>query len=662
MSPQLRGIGFKGPRQQQGAIGLMAALTLGMVLMFMLLVVDSGRLYLEQRKLQRVADMAALEVVSRGGNCKLGTAKDYSEESAKRNSFTSAGVQSITPTCGTLTTNEKKIRVFQPSIDNSGDVIQVVAKTTVPTSVAGGFWNAFSKGTFEFNTKLQATAVGAKSGSPLAQLTIRNKTLVLSDSKSKVLSSLFKGLLGGSVDISILGWDGIANTNINLLSFLDRLKLDLDLKVGGYDEVLSSKISIGQLIDSTIHILDPSNTLSTTAKITTLKEIKANAGATKVILGDLLKVQGSNASSALNIDMNLLDLISGYIQLASKNQAIVASFPIDLSLTKITATVQVIQPPQLSAIGNPALAVKETKDGEHRIYVRTAQVRTLVSVELPVLKNVQALVDAVTALGSSLVNTLKKLLNLDIVGALGCALGAKCTSPSLLLLSDKIDIYIDAPSAESYVTAYSCSSESSKTLTATTDTSIVDIKLGTIDKNQIFPSSSTTPLSITVKPLSVIDIGLITCSKPVLSEQKCDPRVPLVGGGIGISLDTSVGSNLKQPHTFGPDKLLGISLPPLYYQYSTNGIVKSLSNTLDGINVHIYQPLQGNVLGTLIGALDGLLSTVKPLLLETINKVLSPVLDRIIDTLLLGLGVDLNQVDVGANLSCNQGGRAQLVL
>ena len=662
MSPQLRGMGFNGPRQQHGAIGLMAAVTLGMVLLFMLLVVDSGRLYLEQRKLQRVADMAALEVVSRGGNCKLGTAKDYSEESAKRNSFTSAGVQSITPTCGTLTTNEKKIRVFQPSIDNSGDVIQVVAKTTVPTSVAGGFWNAFSKGTFEFNTKLQATAVGAKSGSPLAQLTIRNKTLVLSDSKSKILSSLFKGLLGGSVDISILGWDGIANTNINLLSFLDRLKLDLDLKVGGYDEVLSSKISIGQLIDSTIHILDPSNTLSTTAKITTLKEIKANAGATKVILGDLLKVQGSNASSALNIDMNLLDLISGYIQLASKNQAIVASFPIDLSLTKITATVQVIQPPQLSAIGNPALAVKETKDGEHRIYVRTAQVRTLVSVELPVLKNVQALVDAVTALGSSLVNTLKKLLNLDIVGALGCALGAKCTSPSLLLLSDKIDIYIDAPSAESYVTAYSCSSESSKTLTATTDTSIVDIKLGTIDKNQIFPSSSTTPLSITVKPLSVIDIGLITCSKPVLSEQKCDPRVPLVGGGIGISLDTSVGSNLKQPHTFGPDKLLGISLPPLYYQYSTNGIVKSLSNTLDGINVHIYQPLQGNVLGTLIGALDGLLSTVKPLLLETINKVLSPVLDRIIDTLLLGLGVDLNQVDVGANLSCNQGGRAQLVL
>lgn len=66
MSPQLRGMGFTGPQQQRGAIGLMAAVTLGMVLLFMLLVIDSGRLYLEQRKLQRVADMAALEVVSRG--------------------------------------------------------------------------------------------------------------------------------------------------------------------------------------------------------------------------------------------------------------------------------------------------------------------------------------------------------------------------------------------------------------------------------------------------------------------------------------------------------------------------------------------------------------------------------------------------------------------
>jgi len=45
----------------------MAALTLGLALLFMLLTVDSGRLYLEQRKLQRIADMAALEAAEHGG-------------------------------------------------------------------------------------------------------------------------------------------------------------------------------------------------------------------------------------------------------------------------------------------------------------------------------------------------------------------------------------------------------------------------------------------------------------------------------------------------------------------------------------------------------------------------------------------------------------------
>lgn len=67
----------------------------------------------------------------------------------------------------------------------------------------------------------------------MAQLTIRNKTLVLDDRKSKILSSLFGGLLGGSLNIDLLGSEGIVNTKINLLSYLDQLKLDLDPSVGG---------------------------------------------------------------------------------------------------------------------------------------------------------------------------------------------------------------------------------------------------------------------------------------------------------------------------------------------------------------------------------------------------------------------------------------------
>ena len=52
MSP---GSGRSSRTRQRGAIGLVAAITLGLAALMMLVVVDSGRLYLEQRKLQRVA-------------------------------------------------------------------------------------------------------------------------------------------------------------------------------------------------------------------------------------------------------------------------------------------------------------------------------------------------------------------------------------------------------------------------------------------------------------------------------------------------------------------------------------------------------------------------------------------------------------------------------
>ena len=55
--------------RQRGAIGLMAVTTLALALLFMLVVVDSGRLYLEQRKLQRIADMAALEAAGQSAVC-----------------------------------------------------------------------------------------------------------------------------------------------------------------------------------------------------------------------------------------------------------------------------------------------------------------------------------------------------------------------------------------------------------------------------------------------------------------------------------------------------------------------------------------------------------------------------------------------------------------
>lgn len=265
MSPHLRGARFKGPQPQRGAIGLMAAIVLGMALLFMLLVVDSGRLYLEQRQLQRVADLAVLEAVGRGGSCTSGTATTFANESASRNGFP----QPVSVTCGTLNTIDG-LRTFVA--DNSkSDAIRVIATTAVPTSVAVGLWRLFSVAGVDLNKNLTASAVGAIGGQPLAMLSIRTALGTIDSSKSTLLNGVLGGLLGGKLDLTLVSWNGLATTNINLLSYLDQLAIDLNLTAGNYNQLLDTTVSATQLINAAVNVLEKGGPAASVA-LNALKE------------------------------------------------------------------------------------------------------------------------------------------------------------------------------------------------------------------------------------------------------------------------------------------------------------------------------------------------------------------------------------------------------
>jgi uncharacterized membrane protein len=117
----------------------MAAGTLALALGFMLLVIDSGRLYLEQRKLQRVADTAALEAVTRDGNCLSGaSATAYATQSATRNGFTVNADNTLTVSCGTVQIGADHLRAFSADPKKSA-AVQVIATRTVATSFRGRY-------------------------------------------------------------------------------------------------------------------------------------------------------------------------------------------------------------------------------------------------------------------------------------------------------------------------------------------------------------------------------------------------------------------------------------------------------------------------------------------------------------------------------------------
>lgn len=648
MSPQLRGIGFNGPRQQRGAIGLMAAVTLGMVLLFMLLVVDSGRLYLEQRKLQRVADMAVLEAVSLGGTCGATppSAQSLAETNAKRNNFNPGGVQQLAVTCGTLKTDSAtQVRVFTASSSQS-DAIRVIATTTVPTSVAGGLWSLIN-GKFETKTNLTASAVGASPGPTLAQISIRTTLASVDTSQSPLLNNLFTGLLGGNVSISAVGWDGLVKADINLLQYMNQLAINLGVDAGNYTQLLKTNATVTQLIKAaaTVATLNGA-TLDVQTALANLQVAAIKDTPLKV--GDLLQLQTGTPSAGLDTNLNLFSLIQAAIQIANKNNAVAISLPVNvLGLAKVTTTVKVIEPPQFSAIGNPAA---------DRIYVRTAQIRSLIAIELPVLNTVSTLINKVTDLLSGLSGILQGLL--CGLGLCGTTFDFKILPPQLIL-----SISLDAGGADALVTGYTCPSGSSgsKSLTVQANTSIANLNIGSIDASKAFSSSG----PVTVTPFPIVNITSKTCGLLTGCTVK-----DYGGGGIALmamlpiaktpsTLIYSAATNTVPPN---------LKLPPMPKNANpTTDVVASLKSTLSHVPIQLYAPVDGT--GILSALATGLTSAVNATLLAVVNiasglitGVLSPLIDPVINNLLSLLGINLMVTEVDANLSCNQGGRAQLVM
>lgn len=612
-----------GPARQRGAIGLMGALTLGIALLFLLLVVDSGRLYLEKRKLQRVADTAALEAVSRGGKCSgpNNNAAQLATQSALRNNFSVDANRILVVACGTLSTGADFMRVFNAD-PAKADAIRVVATHRVATSIAHALLSLFSAQPINLTTLLSATAVAAAPAPPVASLTVRSTLLTVDSTQSAALNGLIGGLLGGKLQIDALGWKGLLNTDISLLSYLDALAVRLNVSAGNYEQLLKTDATLGQLIQAAIDVLKLGGD-AVKVVINNLESIKLIAPGTQILhLGDLIKVQNGTDKSALDVNLQLFNLIQGFVQLSNKASAVAVELPVDvLGLLNITVKTRVIEPAQISAIGNPQLIDTQP------ISVRTAQVRTWISVKLPVIDGLNKVIDVVT-------------------GLVGLLLGSSL-DPNV---GTHIDIALEAASGSSYVTGFRCNGPADKSLSVSGTTSAVRLMVGQIDPVDLF--SSTQALKVDDFPL--LDLGVKACSKGV-----CDPRQPYAVGGLSLRVDSSVAKTTRAHVYVAPPE---VRQPPSYFSFSANNVVGSLSNTLKGIQLVSHTPALSGLLGLVLGLVVDVLTGVLNLLSGVISGLLSPLLDPLVNNLLAGLGIDLAKVEIGANLSCNPGGRAALVI
>lgn len=60
--------------------------------------------------------------------------------------------------------------------------------------------------------------------------------------------------LGGSINANLVSWQGLVDTKINLLSYLNQL-ISLNANIANYDDLLKTDLHATQLLDAAINVL-----------------------------------------------------------------------------------------------------------------------------------------------------------------------------------------------------------------------------------------------------------------------------------------------------------------------------------------------------------------------------------------------------------------------
>lgn len=349
--------------RQRGAIGIFGVVTLMLAVLFTALVVDSGRLWMQQRHLQTIADIASIQG-ARQLTCNV-TAADVlpqAQAAAVANGYD-----------GNLADSPNVVEMVDITTDASGvrqytaggsEAVRVYATRTVPASLVLG-------GLFGNTVTLNAQAV-SRADPAIAAFSAGSFAARIDTENSVLLNALLGELLGSSLSLDVLSYQGIASTHVTLNDLLAASG-----QVGGLESLLDTSISLADWMDIMATAVAQSGTANAAAVAGMNQIASAAVSNASVKLGDILDVATPDAEAAGKVGINALSLITSAAMIANGNNAI--SLPLGVNvppITSINAQVDVIEPPKIAIgpIGNDG-------NGNLCTTLTTAQVEATVNVE-----------------------------------------------------------------------------------------------------------------------------------------------------------------------------------------------------------------------------------------------------------------------------------------
>ena len=366
---------------RRGSVGVTIAFALPLLIGAGALAVDVGSVQLEARRLQGIADAAAMAAATDPANAQARASTSITNASYPR-------PISVVATAGTYRRDATVALASRFTAGGSTpDAARVVVTTRSPTFLARIF------GMNDVEVTRTATAQRQR----LAAFSIGSR---LASVNGGLVNAYLGALTGSNLSLSAMDYNALASADVDLFAFLPFLRSRAGAQVLTFDQLAATQITAPQLLNALADTLAASGAGAGASAIRTVAA--GVSGSRSIQLNSLIDLgpvgrQGTGGTGLVRI--NALSLLTALLQNASNNRQVQldagATIP-GLASTKLTLAVgdRVQQSPWI-AIGDAGKVTVRT--AQTRAYIETVLAPTaiaglsgLISVKVPLFLELAA--------------------------------------------------------------------------------------------------------------------------------------------------------------------------------------------------------------------------------------------------------------------------------
>ena len=370
---------------QKGGTAILFAISATMLFGFGAMAVDVGNFFYEKRKLQTANDLAALAAAS-----DLPRALAAAQSSATLNGFSGSMIQALQTGIYTPDPERAPEARFVPGPAATANAVRIDMLTTAPLllgrvltssaapqvqgSVPRSTGSASALASTSGDVPIGSSAIAIQDGQ--ASFAVGSRLLKLDGG---LLNSLLGGLLGGTVSLSVMDYDALIKSRVDLFDFAKRLAARLNLTAATYDDVLKADARLGDVLAAVVDASRDHDTRSGTATAALGRIATTSVSNLPVNLASLISFGPAGdkplaGPKPLAASLTALDIVSAVAQIANGNRQI--DVGLNLNLPGIAAASLKL------GIGERPVGTSLMRIGRTGASVHTAQTRLLLNVDL----------------------------------------------------------------------------------------------------------------------------------------------------------------------------------------------------------------------------------------------------------------------------------------